>query len=248
MTDQEVSLEPYVSEFSTVLEAFRGSTDPAKVAQLAKALRQFQDDLESAVREDAVPAEIRKGAQSKQFMMQILPTVQAYMRQFPKGHKFRILDVGPGTGHGAQLLASLYQTMELGYRAQVETTDITPTNFDYMQLFCRYVKPRLQNVDDIKDVFDVVIASHVIEHVPDWKPFARRLTELSSGIVIICAPYRENPDVLTNGHVNIIDDDFIAALGPTTVERVQSPAWGQFMEPRYEMFIAVLPGVATSRS
>jgi SAM-dependent methyltransferase len=246
MSDQMTAVD-FAADFAEIVEAYKASSDPGKIRQMATAFRKFQDDLEAVLREDAPPAEVRKGAQSKQFMMQILPTVQAYMRQFPKGHKFRILDVGPGTGHGAQLLASLYQTMELGYRAQVETTDITRTNFPYMQVFCRYVIPHIKDVHDIDDAFDIVIASHVIEHVPDWGPFAQRLKELSKGIVIICAPYKENPELLTHGHVNIIDDDFINALGPISVEKVQSPAWGQFMEPRYEMFIAVLPGMATSR-
>lgn len=233
--------------FRGIASAFRESPRPDKVKVFSEAFKRFQDEIEDAVLPPHVlrHSEARKGAQSKQFMMQILPTVQAYMRQFPKGHQFQILDVGPGTGFGANLLASLYQTVELGYRARVSTTDIVPDYFDFMKIFCRFVSPNLVDVFEMDRTFDIVIASHVVEHVPDWLPFVQRLQDLSRGIVILCAPYQENPETLTKGHINIIDDDFLAALQPANIEFMESPAWGQFMEPRYKMFVATLTGKAS---
>jgi hypothetical protein len=64
------------------------------------------------------------------------------------------------------------------------------------------------------------------------------------GAVFVCAPYRESRDRLTRGHINVFDDDFLTSLNADEIELVESPAWGQFLAPRYKMFIARLPGHA----
>jgi len=237
----------YKERFEQILQDFNAAQEPDKVEEFASALHEFHDKIENAVLKPDLPRQndLRKGAQSRQFMQQIMPEIQRYMRDFPKGSQFRILDVGPGVGSGSQLLAANYQTMELGYRARVDTTDINHHYADYMRIFCRNVRVRTDDIFDITDKYDIVIASHVIEHVPDWRAFAEQLRSLSSGIVIICAPYNENPSMLTRGHVNIIDDSFISELRPLTTTYVESAAWGQFVEPPYKMFISTLKGSAS---
>src|SRR5690606_30439678 len=129
-----------------------------------------------------IGSEIRKGAQSKQFMMQIAPYVQNYMRKQGKGARFDILDVGSRTGHGSNLLASLYQTMELGYRARVTAIDIDPTYHHYARFFCRYIVHRVATLESIQRSYDIVIASHVIEHVEDPFAFVEQLRNVCHGL------------------------------------------------------------------
>lgn len=219
------------------------------VEKLATRYRALQDALETALLPAGHPIGIegRKGAQSKQFMMQILPHIQNYMRGFPRGTGFNLLDVGPGAGYGSSLLGSLYASRELGYRVRVTTVDITPTYHDYIRVLARFVAAhKVADIFAMEETYDIVMASHVIEHVRGPLAFCRRLQELSTGAVFVCAPYMERREKLTRGHINIFDDAFLESLNPDKVELVESPAWGLFLEPRYRMFIARLPGLASS--
>ena len=62
--------------------------------------------------------------------------------------------------------------------------------------------------------------------------------------VIVCAPFLENVETMTRGHLHSFDDEFLASLGATNIRFVESAGWGQFLEPRYQMFIATLSGRA----
>lgn len=205
----------------------------------------FLVDVEDA----ALPPQVTRrgietfgGAQSKQFMAQLLPTIQSYMRSFPQKTHFSILDVGPGAAFGSNLLASMYKQPFLGYTATVHTTDIVDHYIRFAKVFCRYVVPHQEDIFDMQRSYDIVIASHVIEHVPQWKAFVQRLREISRGVAIVCSPYRENPEMLTRGHCNIFDDEMIEEMKPDRVQLMESPAWGQFMAPPYKMFVATLKG------
>lgn len=223
----------------------KSGKDDATFDEFIQAYRLFQDELEN----DVLPPQVTRrgielfgGAQSKQFMAQLLPTIQRYMRKFPQKTHFSILDVGPGAALGSNLLASMYQNPILGYRATVHTTDIVNHYIRFAKAFCRHVTPHQVNIYDMEKSYDIVIASHVIEHVPEWLAFVQRLKEISRGIVIVCSPYRENPEMLTRGHCNIFDDVMLEQMGPDRIELTESPAWGQFMSPPYKMFIATIKG------
>jgi SAM-dependent methyltransferase len=213
----------------------------------ARAYHQFQDRLEGIV----LPAhlktrqiELRGGAQSKQYMVHLLPHIHRYMRRFPARTHFSILDVGPGAGFGSNLLGSLYSLPQLGYTAAVDTTDITQTYIRFAKVFCRHIIPHQIDIFALKKTYDIVIASHVLEHVPAWREFVRRLRELSKGIVVVSAPLNEEQSRLCRGHVNIFTMDDVNSINPASVELVESPAWGQFRRPPYSMFIATLKGAA----
>jgi hypothetical protein len=232
----------FKDHFTKIIQEFQAN--PERIDELADSLKGFKSALEEVVLPIGTPPhpELRAGAQSKQFMMQLLPIVQKYMRAYPYAHRFNILDVGPGTGHGSQLLASMYQTGQLGYRARVVTTDVAPHYVNYMKLFCPNTAPIQKDIFRIDSFYDIVIASHVIEHVRDWKGFVRQLQRISSGIVVLCAPLEEDAREMTNGHVNIFKKSDFDDFDVISFEVAMSPAWGQFRSPPYEMFIATLRG------
>jgi len=221
------------------------SDDSCHIDKLRCSIKDFNLQLEKHLAHDEIGfLETRSGAHSKSFMIDLLPVIQTYFSKFKKGSAFEILDVGCGTGHGSNLLASLYQSMILGYRARVSAVDIDPNYHEYIKVFCPYIDHKIIDIYDINRSYDVVIASHVVEHVPDPIAFCRRLQQLSRGIVINCAPFKENPELLTQGHINIFDDEFINELDPIQVEYIENAGWGQFMNPKYKMFIAELKGAA----
>jgi hypothetical protein len=70
------------------VESEAASAIPRNIEKTAALYRKLQDTLETSLLPQGhmrAPVEARKGAQSKQFMMQILPHIQRYLRQFPAG-------------------------------------------------------------------------------------------------------------------------------------------------------------------
>ena len=182
--------------------------------------------------------------QSTQFMIDLLPHLQRYLASTPRGRALDVLDVGPGNGHGTGLLASLYATSRLGYTMRVTAVDVVEHYFDYIRVTSPLVNTMRADVFTMDQRFDLVLASHVIEHVPDPVRFCRRLQQLARECVFVVAPYNEPRDRLTKGHRNVIDAALVEQLDADDVHVMKSVAWGAFCDPPYEMLIARLPGRA----
>jgi SAM-dependent methyltransferase len=185
-----------------------------------------------------------RGVQSMQFMIDLLPHLQELMAEHPRDSEFEILDVGPGSGVGTALLAQLYASSQLGYRAKVSALDVSAHYQRYLPTVDPNVPFIKANVFDHQHSYDIVIASHVIEHLDDPVPFCRRLQEIARlGVFVVC-PFEEPADRLTRGHVRSIDEDLVARLQPEWHTAVRSVAWGAYADPPYRMLIARLPGLA----
>lgn len=183
--------------------------------------------------------EFRGGAQSRQFMVDLLPTLRRYMESFPFETHFRTLDVGCGAGYGTELLGALYRSRFLGYTLDVYGLDIRP---DYVELCRAEHKCFTHIIGDISDTqftnfCDIVVCSHVIEHVVNPKLFIRRLRELAP-YVLLAGPFNEPLGRLTRGHFHSFTEAFFVDTYCSDFQIIQSPGWGCRMTPRYEMFIA----------
>jgi len=231
-------------------QAFESGDEKRIGAALAElhVLRARAEELASpAWVPDGVRLSETYGIQSMQFMIDLLPWIQKLLAQHPRGRRFEVLDVGPGTGHGTALLATLYRQANLGYRMNVSALDIHPLYQRYIPAITEYVPFIREDVFRHEGTYDIVIASHVIEHLTDPIPFCRRLQELARLAVLIVTPFNEPADHLTKGHVGVIDDETVKQLDPDSFTVTNSVAWGAFHDPPYGMLIAQLPGKAGSR-
>ena len=246
-TAGSVTAEECLQRFVHDLELSISRGERSTAHAMLDEYRQFTFEVEKAVspltdrsKRTRRPLALGQGAQAQQFMIDLLPSIQAFLRRHPRESVFEVVDVGAGTGHGSNLLASLYASSELGYRLRVTALDIRDEYEMYIRAACRYVRFLEADVFKLDRRFDIVIASHVIEHVPDPLAFCRQLQEIASGVVFIATPFREPEATMTKGHLHSFDERFVERLAPTSFQIVRSEGWGRFMEPPYEMLIAEL--------
>jgi len=187
--------------------------------------------------------EANGGAQSRAFMIEMLPHIWSHLRTYPAGSTFTVLDVGPGAGYGSELLASLHNTDFLGYRLVVDTVDLSTDYADVIRFHSKFIRNnRYEDIFEMSDTYDIVIASHVIEHVENPLEFVNRLREFARQRVFVYAPFDEPQEALTPGHISVLDKAFLANFNNDEWTLVHSIAWGAFLDPPYQCLLLNLPG------
>lgn len=159
--------------------------------------------------------EKQSAQQSRMFMIDIIPHIHRLYFDWPKGKILKVLDVGIHCGAGTALLAEVHNPKSFNYlKMEVTGIDIVNPFKDYIELCYPSVNFIQKNIFDISDdeVWDLVICSHVIEHLEEPLPFIERLRQLTSGYALIACPYNEQP--LRSGHIQTINDEFIAKVNP----------------------------------
>lgn len=162
------------------------------------------------------------------FMTDILATLRAHLLPRHAGQKFTVLDLGARTGAGSQLMAYVGQAGSYAkLKFSVTCADIDPTYAAYS----RAQNPLVEylNADAFKAgrQWDIVICSHVVEHVPQPLAFVEQLRRIAKRHVVLAFPYAEDPQQLIPGHVNSLNHDFIRALRPSRTEVFEGLYWGQ---------------------
>jgi hypothetical protein len=134
----------------------------------------------------------------------------------------------------------------MGYRMRISVLDIIDDYKYYIDFLCEHVKFIQDDIFKLQRSYDIVLCSHVIEHVPNPAEFVGRLREISKGTLLVQAPFDEPVEGRTKGHINSFTMSDLEAMEPESIELIESPAWGAFMEPRYKVFVAQFRGTDTS--
>lgn len=192
--------------------------------------------IESLVKGGLTEAEaihaIDKGIpQSKLFMAELIPIIHRLYESTPARVWKSALDIGPHVFGGTQLLAETHaKDTYSALKLKISVIDLSPK----YQLLASLMIPDVEII--IGDIFDMearswdfIIASHVIEHVPEPKSFANKLQESARDFVLFAAPWNETP-ITTPGHVNIIDKKLTGKLGARDLNIFTNYSWGKDRE------------------
>lgn len=185
--------------------------------------------------------ETELNVQSTQFMIECLPSIHELFSRCWTGVPLKVLDVGTGSGAGANLLATLYAGRMLGFTIQVDALELTSYLAPYAKVKYPLINYMVADVLDLPAApnWDIVLCSHTIEHVERPEKFLRHLQSLARSWVLIYAPYNEVDRI--EGHLNTIDDTFIRRAGAQSQTIVTSPAW-RAHEDSSACVIFTLPG------
>jgi SAM-dependent methyltransferase len=162
------------------------------------------------------------------FMVDVIGMLRSTLMPRAIGASLSVLDLGGKSGAGSQLLGYLGQAGSFSKaKLGVTCADIDTTFRDY----CRARHPHVEYLDT--DVFttgrlwDIVIASHVVEHVPHPTEFVRRLRSIARQYVVLAFPYQEDAAHLIPGHLHSLGHDFLRAIGPVRYEIYDGLFWSQ---------------------
>lgn len=169
---------------------------------------------------------IRAQQQSRIFMAELFPTI---IRLIHNSIHVSILDVGPGTGAGTALLRDLLHPDGFYHvKVPVWAMDIDPTYRDFAvsNFNLNYLVGDISQLP-LMSYYDLVLSSHVIEHVPDPYDFLGHLRRISRRWTVVTCPWMEPKDARIPGHVNTIDYEFIHRTNPDEFTISKSAGWGQ---------------------
>lgn len=159
--------------------------------------------------------EKKSAQQSRLFMIDIIPHIHRLYYDLPRGATIKVLDVGIHCGAGTALLAELHNKYSHNHlKMDVTGLDIVDNFKDYIQLSYPLVKFIRKDIFEIPNnkKWDLVICSHVIEHLKNPFAFVEQLRKLTTKYVIVACPYNEVD--LRPGHLQTINDSVIEKLNP----------------------------------
>ena len=135
--------------------------------------------------------ENKKGIQSKRYVIETLKSRKEYHFAGEFGKAKHVLDYGCGPGFGSEILSR--------YAKKVIAVDIRTKAINYAK--SKYIKPNLsfQIISSSKPLpfednyFDVIISSHVIEHIPNVSSYLNELNRILkvNGVLILSTPNRK---------------------------------------------------------
>ncbi len=168
--------------------------------------------------------------QSTLFMLEIIPLIHELYFSEPVNVCKKVLDVGPQTFSGTGLLQRLHGPDTFcQLKMDVSAIDIN----DKFQKLGKIVAPDVRfikgDIFQLDSAFDLIICSHVIEHVEEPLTFISRLRDLAHDYVIVACPWNETP-IRTVGHVNTIDKVFVRKSGAKGQRIFTNFSWGKQRE------------------
>jgi 2-polyprenyl-3-methyl-5-hydroxy-6-metoxy-1,4-benzoquinol methylase len=162
------------------------------------------------------------------FMVDILGALRATLLPRHISQRLSVLDLGAKSGAGSQLLGYLGQSGSFAkIKFDVTSADIDPTYQAYAAAKHPQVEYLNADVFEAGRQWDIVICSHVIEHIPDPLAFIARLRTIARRYIILAFPYMEDPANLIPGHLHSLGHGFLRQLAPASWEVYEGLFWGQ---------------------
>ena len=173
-------------------------------------------------RPDRLKFELAQGAQSIQFMIDLLPYLHRFMREhYERQQPLALLDIGAGSGAGCQLLAQLHSDIMIWSRLSITAIDHVPWRQRWVAMNYPRVDYRVMPSADLPSRhWDLVVCSHVIEHLPEPAALINDAIRACRGFAFIYAPFAEHE--LSPGHVSVITEATFARWRPVECHVVES--------------------------
>ena len=165
------------------------------------------------------------GAQSAQFMVDLIPRIQSVLlRHYRRADKLKLLDVGAGSCVGTSLLAMLHSDNFVYSTLQVDAVDYTPMRERWVRTQYPKINYRVADVFDLPErSWDLVVCSHVVEHVAEPRPFIDALRRICRGFAFVYSPFAEIDRI--GGHQSTITDETYAGIPGCQLEHIKSMGW-----------------------
>jgi SAM-dependent methyltransferase len=164
------------------------------------------------------------GSQSVVFMADMLPYIHAKMvAHYRRPQVLKVLDVGAASGFGSRFLASLHRDHSIYSQLEVEALDISPERKRWVAATAPEIRFTVGDLFDLPSrAYDLVICSHVVEHVEEPRPFIAKLRDICRGFAFVYTPHAEDPRI--PGHESTITEADYAGL-PCELHRIKSMGW-----------------------
>ncbi len=165
------------------------------------------------------------GAQSIQFAIDCIPHFHRILkRYYRRQDDLSFLDVGGGSGAGANVFAQLHSDRVVYSKIKIDVIDYVPLRKRWVQSVYPNLNYSVRDVYDLADQqWDFVFCSHVIEHVPNPRKFCQQLIKICKGFAFIYAPYNEIE--LISCHINTITEELFQGFNLESLEIFKSMAW-----------------------
>ena len=228
-------------EFSAFLEKLRaisadfeqlGAMDDHQFRIFAQALHASQVQLKKNLfvtdyrnQADVEKFEYSFGAQSAQFIIDIVPYLhQVMLQHYRRSDELTLVDVGPGSCIGTNLLASLHSDDVIYSKLKIDAIDYTNVRERWATALYPKINYRVEDLFDQPDrQWDFVICSHVIEHLDEPRPFIDALRRICKGFAFIYSPFEELDRIPY--HLSTITRDTYAGIDNCRLEIRKSMGW-----------------------
>jgi len=164
--------------------------------------------------------------QERHHMAEMIPVIHAMMRtvsveSYP-APTLTVLDVGARAGRGAMMLASLHPPTDVWRKPGLKVTALDSEG-NQADTVDDSIEFRVASLFDLPpdERWDIVICSHVIEHIPDPAPFVAELKRRARMFVLVYTPWEECSLIPTHHR---IDRETVMQLQPDHWS--VWPSWG----------------------
>ena len=164
-------------------------------------------------------------AQTLQFAIDCVPELhRILLRHYKRADHLSLLDVGAGSGVGANLIASLHADRMIYSKIDVDAIDYIDKRLLWAKMQYPKVNYTVEDLYNLKDrKWDFIFCSHCLEHVPSPREFCQKMVELCKGFVFVYTPYNEIE--LMTDHINTITEEFYGDFNVDRIQIFKSMAW-----------------------